>query len=78
MLKIYSFTTNNGDWGGIVTEYTIAENELDAKSQCKHSLQRMENGCDGWISEITGDELLDILNMKLKDLYKIDFIIRKR
>lgn len=78
MLKIYKFVTNNGDWGGIHTEYTIAENELDAKSQCKYSLQRMEDGCDGWITEITGEKLLDILDMRLKNLYEIDFTIKKR
>lgn len=78
MLKLYKFITNNGDWGGIHTEYAIAENENEAKTQCKYSLQRMEEGCDGWIYEMTGKDLLNELDLNFKNFYELEFTLKRK
>lgn len=61
MLKIYKMTTNDGDWNGRITDFVIANNEEEAIEKNQFYKDRRDLGCDHYIKEMTGEELISYL-----------------
>ena len=61
MLKIYKMTTNDGGWNGLITDFVIANSEEEAIEKNQFYKDRRDLGCDHWIKEMTGQELISYL-----------------
>lgn len=61
MLKIYKMSTNDGYWNGLITDFVIANNKEEAIEKNQFYRDRRDSGCDHWIVEMTGQELISYL-----------------
>lgn len=80
MLKIYQMTTNDGGWNGRITDFVIAHNEEEAIEKSQFYQDRRDSGCDHWIKEMTGQELISYLLRYNNDCskYNIELTITEK
>ena len=61
MLKVYKMTTNDGGWNGRITDFVIANSKEEAIEKNQFYKDRRDSGCDHYIKEMTGEELISYL-----------------
>lgn len=61
MLKVYKMSTNDGCWNGLITDFVIANSKDEAIKKNQFYKDRRDSGCDHWIEEMTGQELISYL-----------------
>ena len=80
MLKIYEMSTNDGYWNGRTTDFVIANSEEEAIEKNQFYRDRRDSGCDHWIKEMTGQELISYLLRHNDDCskYNIELTITEK
>ena len=80
MMKLYRLTTNNGDWGGFSQTYVVADSKEQAISKDKSYQRAVERGDDHWVSEVSGEDLLESLTMDSSILreYTMEYVIKRK
>ena len=73
MLKIYKMSTNDGRWNGLMTDFVIASSKEEAIKKNQFYRDRRDSGCDHWIEEMTGQDLMFYLLRYNDDCSKYNF-----
>ena len=80
MMKIYKMSTNDGYWNGLITDFVIANSQEEAIEKNQFYRDRRDSGCDHWIKEMTGQELIAYLLRSNDDCskYNIELTITEK
>lgn len=79
-MKLYKMSTNDGCWNGLITDFVIANSQEEAIEKNEFFRNRMNSGCDCWITEMNGGALLGELLHYNDDFlkYTMEFTITER